>query len=203
MVNVFLKGSPFPITHGLGHRLARRGAARLLARMSRPVPAGQSLALLPAAPVPAELFWTAGAPHLAEAFARALAAFDRAGTRAVPARVRALVLDAGSDAARPPADLAGGSRWIDERVAALPADERQAGRFALLVRFASYRVPDALVREFIARHDDATAVALAAWASMAAAGRIGYALGQDVLAASGRNADAPATLPVQRRQSPA
>ncbi|BCB89759.1 hypothetical protein Psuf_070720 [Phytohabitans suffuscus] len=64
--------------------------------------------------------------------------------------------------------------WCEELVAELPASERAAGRLALLAALASYQVDDTVVAEFrAAAPDDRTLVEAAAWASFAAARRIG------------------------------
>jgi AhpD family alkylhydroperoxidase len=192
MVNVFLQESPFPPVPPAALNVVRRGAARIMRGMAgRSAAPGKSADLLPAAPLPEDLGWAAGVPehatpHIADAFARASAAVERGGTRAVPERVRRLVLArlAGGVAAPPGISS---RAWLEPAVADLPDDERPAGRLALLVALASYRVTDALVEDFRAAreatgnddtandtaNDDTAIIELASWASLAAARRIG------------------------------
>ena len=172
MVNVFLSESPFP-SHVPDS--AKPKARQVLGGVLRPSPEGaspgDSVGLLPAVPMPADLGWAASRPVIADAFARAYAAVDAAGARSVPERVRALVLARLSswDGGAP-----GISRsWVEEEVAGLPVAEQAAGRLALVVAFASYQVDDGLVAAFrSAVPGDGALVELAAWASMAAARRV-------------------------------
>jgi len=189
MVNVFLCDSPLPPVPAAALGPVRRVAARILAGVARIVPRStESADLLPDAPLPADLSWAGGQGRIAAAFARASAAIDAGGTRAVPERVRRLVT----------ARLAGdtdvvpglGSRaWLDRAVADLPERERPAGRLALLTAFSSYQVTDGLVVEFVAQgHGDDALIELASWASLAAACRIGAHLGRDSAADPSRHA---------------
>jgi AhpD family alkylhydroperoxidase len=178
VVNVFLRESPFP-----SHvpESAKPKARQVLGGVLRtravagPRP-GESLDLLPAAPVTGELDWARGNPVVADAFARGYAAVDAAGARSVPASVRDLVLRRLStwDGQGP-----GISRsWVDDAVAGLPAADRAAGRLAMVVALASYQVDDGLVAAFRATAPgDHTLIELAAWASMAAARRVATWLG--------------------------
>ena len=164
MVTMFLPASPLPprTPKRMGGWVMGMLASAMLA--SRPAP-GVSLGLLPEAPLPAEFGWAAGTPHVAQALARAAAAIDQAGQRAVPEEVRELVLTRlGSWDGRPP----GVSRaWADEPAAALAPADRAAGRLALLAAFAPYQV----IRDDITRvrHPDEALILLTSWASMAAA----------------------------------
>ncbi len=139
MVNVFLGESPLPPEVP---GVMRGGALRVLGAMMgsqarRSRPPGDSLDLLPEAPLPPDLAWASAYPHLAGAVARADAAMTAAGERSVPARVRELVTErlAAWDG-KPP----GVSRsWADEAVKGLPSAERPSGRLALLTALASYQ----------------------------------------------------------------
>jgi AhpD family alkylhydroperoxidase len=172
MVNVFLSDSPFP-----SHvpESAKPKARKVLGGVLRPAPggavAGESLDFLPVVPLPADLSWARSNGVVAEAFARAYAAVEAAGSRSVPASVRALVSSRLStwDGRAPGLSRA----WVSEAVASLPPADRAAGRLALLVAFASYQIDDEVVAEFQATAPgDDTLVELAAWAALAAARRI-------------------------------
>jgi hypothetical protein len=174
MVNVFLAN--FLLPPGLGPR-ARRRFKRGVSRVLRPTlrearEPGRAVGLLPAAAVPATARWALASPTIAAAVARSFAAFEAAGARALPVAVRELVRTrlAGWRGEEP-----GLSRqWCEDLVAGLPEEDRPAGRLALLTAFASYQVDDDVVREFRHRHPaDPSLVDATAWASFAAAERVG------------------------------
>ncbi|RGD57258.1 carboxymuconolactone decarboxylase family protein [Kitasatospora xanthocidica] len=182
MVNLFLEESPLPAGLPAPARSAATAVlGRLMRRSARGTPpAGASLDLLPSAPLPADLRWAAGTPSIAGAFARAAAAIDEAGARSVPDGVRRLVTAglAGWDGGPPGT----GRAWVEDEVSALPEEQRPAGRLALLVAKASYRVDDGLVAEFRrGRPGDAALVELASWAALAAARELGARLGERAL----------------------
>lgn len=172
MVNVFLRDSPFP-----SHvpESAKPKARKVLGSVLRPSAtggprAGDSVALLPAAQVPADLAWARPNPVVTDAFARAYAATEAAGTRSVPANARMLVRSRLStwDGQAP-----GVSRsWVAEAVTGLPAADQPAARLALVIALASYQVDEGLVEAFreTAPGDEAL-IELASWASMSAARR--------------------------------
>ncbi|GGU98071.1 alkyl hydroperoxide reductase AhpD [Actinomadura cremea] len=179
MVNVFLPDSPLPANLPDPARgLARRLAARVMRSGARtPRAPGGSAGLLPPAPPPDDLAWAAGAPDVADAFARAAAAVGEAGRRWVPGPVREVVSAALDEwDGRPP----GPSRaWTDPLVRDLPDSARPAARLALLTAMASYQV-DASVVDAHRRAEpvrdgsrDAALIALTAWAAFAAARRTG------------------------------
>ncbi|GHJ44258.1 alkyl hydroperoxide reductase AhpD [Catellatospora sp. TT07R-123] len=174
MVNVFL--SSFLLPPGMGPT-ARRRFKRGVSRMLRPtlrdprVP-GRSLPLLPHAPLPADAAWAKGNPVIAAAVARAYAAFDDAGQRVLSAEVRDLV-NRRLDTWR--GEETGLSRqWCEQLIAGLGPADQAAGRLALLTAMASYQVDAEVVEEFRVWHPGDTAVVeAAAWASCAAARRVG------------------------------
>jgi AhpD family alkylhydroperoxidase len=171
MVNVFLSDSPFPSHVPESAKPKARKVLGGVLRPGRGAIAGESLDFLPAVPLPADLAWARSNGVVAEAFARAYMAVEVAGIRSVPASVRTLVSARLSewDGRAPGLSRA----WVEEAVAPLPAEERAAGRLALLVAFASYQIDDAVVAEFQATAPgDDTLVELTAWAGLSAARRI-------------------------------
>lgn len=175
MVSVFLTASPLPPAVPAA---ARATVLRVLGRLLRPaaraaVPPGDSVDLLPVAPLPADLGWALGNAAISGAFARAAAATEAAGERSVPAPVRTLVR---AELARwdgRPAPLVG-TAWLDRPLRTLDAADRPAGRLALLTALAAYRVDQAAIDGFRATGaDDRALVELTAWASMAAARQAG------------------------------
>jgi AhpD family alkylhydroperoxidase len=174
MVNLFLGEVPLPPhTPAAALGVVRRVLVWLIKSAERRGPQpGASLDLLPPAPLPSDLAWAAGNTAIAEAFARGAAAVDEAGRRSVPVAVRELVHE---HLARWDGRPVGLSRaWVEDAVAALPADDRPVGRLALLTAFASYQVDQPVVDGFRARQpDDRDLTDLTAWASLAASRRVG------------------------------
>ncbi|MEV0001804.1 carboxymuconolactone decarboxylase family protein [Micromonospora sp. NPDC050980] len=174
MVNVFL--ASFLLPPGLGPRSRqrlKRGIGHVLGPTLRePRRPGRSLNLLTPAPLPADAGWAAGSRRIADAVARAYAAFERAGAHALSPAVRALVTERLSRWRGEDSGLS--ARWCEEAIADLPDADRAAARLALLTALASYRVDDEVVDEFRRHHpDDTILVEAAAWASFAAARQIG------------------------------
>ncbi|WP_407566893.1 carboxymuconolactone decarboxylase family protein [Polymorphospora sp. A560] len=177
VVNVLLYSIPLPPgvpRQALGPVMKVLGRL-IVGQARRPHPAGHSLGLLPAAEPPADLWWTAPNPNVAAAFGAAVAAVEAAATRSVPAPVRELVrreLDAWDGTARPL-----DPSWLAGPVAGLAEADRPAGRLAMLVAFAAYRVDQPAVDAFRRTGaTDADLVALCAWAALAASRRIGARL---------------------------
>jgi hypothetical protein len=172
MVSIFLPESPLPplTPKPMGGWVMSMLASAMLA--SAPVP-GASLDLLPDAPLPAELSWAAGRPHVAGALARAAATIEKAGQDVVPEPVREIVLDRlrGWDG-RPPGMDRG---WAEKSAAGLTAADRPAGRLALLAAFAPYQVTQDDIREVKSTRSDAL-IMLTSWASMAAARAVASSL---------------------------
>ncbi|MEZ0114258.1 AhpD family alkylhydroperoxidase [Catenulispora sp. EB89] len=183
MVNVFLPDVPMPDgTPRSALPVVARVLGTLMRRASRrPTPAGTSADLLPAAALPADLAWAAGAPAVAEAFARAAQAIEQAGREAVPDSVAELLPRVlGAWDGRPPGL---DRRWLDQAVAELPGADRAAGRLALLVALASWQVDDQTIAAFrtgsgsdtgagTASGADRTLILLTSWASFTAARHI-------------------------------
>lgn len=174
VVHVFLGDSPLP--PGLPAP-ARGPATRFVGSIMR-APAlrggapGESTRLLPEAPLPADLAWLAGEPHVARAFACAAAVIEKV---AVPEAVRDLLAaEMSTWDGRPP----GVSRsWADAPVRSLPERHRPAGRLALLVAKAPYQVTDDDITAY--RCDDtadADLVEFVAWVALSSARRAGARL---------------------------
>ena len=174
MVNVFL--SNFLLPPGLspgGRRRLKQGVGALLGPLlRRPCPPGRAVPLLPEAPLRADAAWALGNDTVAAGVARAYAALDAAGERSLPLGVRVLVTE--QLAGWTGEDTGPSRQWCEDLVAGLPAAERAAGRLALLTALASYQVDAEVVTEFRRPDpDDRRLVEAAAWASFAAARRIG------------------------------
>lgn len=171
MVNVFLQESPLPPVRGLAGDVVRRGAARVMRRLasSAPLTGYDTGDLLPAAPLPDDLYWAVGRPAIAGALARAARAVDEVGERrlttATRELVRATLPETGRDKGTAP--------WLRERLGTLPDRDRPAARLALLSAVSSFRVTDTVIADVRATGaDDAALIGIASWASMTAARHI-------------------------------
>jgi AhpD family alkylhydroperoxidase len=174
MVNVFLTEVPLPpgaprMVLGPVMRILDRRMGPAAGRSHQP---GTSLELLPAASLPSDLSWASSDPVTEDAFARGCAAVDAAGARSVPPSVRDLVM---TELENWHGERRGPSRaWLEPAVSALPPADRPAGRLALLTALASAQVDRSVVQLFRASQPgDSTLVELTAWASLAAARRVG------------------------------
>lgn len=173
MVHVFLGDDLLPLPSGF-RGVSRRifgatFAKRMVRRGGEP---GASLDLLPDAPLPNDLRWAESNPAIAGAWARFAAVVEEAGQRVLPEPVRALLLT--RLAAWDGDDPGMSASWLEDAVASLEEAHRPAGRFVLLVAFASYRVDERTVEAFRATTPgDPDLVGAAAWAALQAARHIG------------------------------
>ncbi|GIH75459.1 alkyl hydroperoxide reductase AhpD [Planobispora longispora] len=172
MVNVFLADSPIPpqVPGSLQRVLMRLFGTVMSSATGRPGAPGASLSLLPGAELPADLSWAREEPILAQAFSRAAAAVETAGSLSVPRTVRELVTAhlAGWDGA--PVGLS--RSWVTDAVRLLAPVHRPAGRLALLTAMAAYQVDDQVIEEFRqGRPGDRALIELTSWAAFAAARR--------------------------------
>jgi AhpD family alkylhydroperoxidase len=175
MANIFLDDSSMPVTlpsKVLNKAMKRIGGAAMRDVIKQELTPGESLSLLPEAALPKDMAWASANPNVAEAFARAAAAIERAASGVIPEPVRILVLEClqlwrGEEM--------GLSRsWADEAVAVIDETDRPLARLALLAALASYQVDENIVSETRTRlPDDADFIAAVAWASFTAARRIG------------------------------
>ena len=174
MVNIFLTDSPLPpAVPALARRSVLRAFGWFTSGAARTAhQPGTSLELLPAAPLPPDLWWAAGSPPVAEAFGRASAALEAAGRQHVPASVHAVLRSRLADWDGRP--LGPSRSWVEEEVLVLPAGERAAGRLALLTALASYQVDQSVIDSFRREQaSDEALIATTSWASMAAARQVG------------------------------
>ncbi|EHB56157.1 hypothetical protein MycrhDRAFT_3351 [Mycolicibacterium rhodesiae JS60] len=170
MNNVFLPESPIPArVPSIARNRARRTVGWAAASSGRDVEPGESLRLLPDAPLPEDLSWSAGHSTIADAFARASAVIELAGARSVPLHVRQLVSVRLSGTT---ADIGLSRSWVDHAVTDVPAGDQALAKLALLTALASYQVDaDVVASARRACPDNSALVDLTAWASLTAARR--------------------------------
>lgn len=182
MANIFLGDTilPFSMPSALKELTYRVYAATEGRRAVRRLPSGTSLKFLPAAPLPEDMQWAAGNSSITGAYAGFARVVEQAGEQVLPVSVRRRVesrLQAWNGEAM------GLSRhWVEREVAEIEAEHQAAARLALLTAFASYQVDAGMIEAFRSHYDssraDAALLAATAWASFAAARRVGAWLAQ-------------------------
>lgn len=176
MVDVFLGDSPFAMPPGLGwtaHLLMKPVASTFARRLVSLTPLrGESLRLLPNAPLPPDLQWAEPDPVVAAALARATCVVDQLGASFVPGEARALVLERVS-AWR--GEFPDPSRsWVEDAIRPLAEPERPAARLALLAALASFQIDNDVVESFRERSpSDEALLGTVGWAAFTAARRVG------------------------------
>jgi AhpD family alkylhydroperoxidase len=173
MVNIFLGETLLPLPVAMkgvtGRWLAPSTGKRFV---QHALAQGKSLALVPAAELPADLAWAGANPVVAAAFAGFAAIVEQAGESYLSANVRALVTAHVQAWQGEPMGLS--RRWVEEVVAEVDAEERAAARLTLLTALASYQVDAGVVESFQSQYPtDAQLLGATAWASFAAARRAG------------------------------
>lgn len=172
MANVFLGDALIPTPTALKGVTGRLIGAIAGKRFVRPLEPGASLEFVPQAPLPLDLSWASASPTVSAAFAGFAQVVEEAGEAALPEPVRVLV----SERVREWNGEAMGMsrRWVLEAADTVAEEDRPAARLALLTALASYQVDASVVEDFRGRYpDDGSLIAAAAWASFAAARRVG------------------------------
>lgn len=160
-----------PVAKGLKGLMLRILGTQLAESARRVLEPGRSLALLPSAPVPPDLYWAAANPRVADALARWIGVVDDAVDDELPASLRHWLQDR-IDAWR--GGQAPLSRaWVDDEVASLAGADRDKARLALLVVRAAYQIDDGIIDSVLAHGVDAAGVVkLGSWAALSAARRV-------------------------------
>ncbi|MGH3517959.1 MAG: carboxymuconolactone decarboxylase family protein [Haloechinothrix sp.] len=194
MVCAFLKPAPAKVPsfidqRGFMTRVLGRFPGRLLGIAN--LEPGASLQFCTSAPTVPALTSLEKAPQLAAAWSALVAAADSAGEAVLSDRTRTVIFD--TIESWTGADPGLGSDWMRRAVASLPEDEHAPATFSLVCALAPYRVEDRLVDAVRTTHPaDADVVAIAAWASVRAALRIGTWISTpDVVAPRSRLATRP------------
>ena len=188
IVDVFLEASPIAMPSGLqwtAALLTKPVASTFAHRLVGLAPApGESLSLLPDAPLPLDLRWAASNAVVAGAFARAASVVDHLGASLVPSAARAIVLE---HVDRWRGEAMGPSRaWVETAILPIAQPARPAARLALLTALASFQIDDDVVSAFREQSpsDDAL-LGTVAWAAFTAARRVGTWLGGPPVATRG------------------
>jgi AhpD family alkylhydroperoxidase len=180
MVDIFLEAHPLEMPIGLewaAELLTKPVAATFARRMVELTPRpGESLTLLPAAPLPPDLQWAEPNPVVAGAVARAAAVAEQLGATFVPEEAKAVVF---GHVSRWRGEAMGPSRaWVEEAIGPVAPRARPAARLGLLAALASFQIDEGVVRAFREQSaSDEALLGMAAWAAFTAARRVGTWLG--------------------------
>jgi hypothetical protein len=132
---------------------------------------GRALALLPAAPLPDDLWWSKSNPRIAGALARWTAVIEQETPKAVPSNVRRLVEGSLRRWNGEPMPIS--RSWVDAEVEELTGEDRAIAKLALVVGKASWQFDDSLALAVLLDDaDEARFIRILAWASFAAARRV-------------------------------
>jgi hypothetical protein len=173
--HVVMDGSP--VSAPLGLQRVKAAALLLFGNELRsthvePITPGRALALLPPAPLPADLQWATPNPRIADALARWAAVVERETSGAVSPAVRELVACNLREWNGDPMPIS--RSWVDSEVSMLTGQERAIARLALVLAKAPYQVDKNLVEDVL-REDrsEERFIRILAWASSSGARRFG------------------------------
>ncbi len=172
--HVIMDGSPVvPLfgSRGIKDLMLRLFGVELKTTTERNITPGLAHELLPAAPVPADMAWTAPNPRIQDGFARWAAAVGREAPRTVPEAVRDLVeRNIGQwQGERMPMSRS----WVDSETNGLTGRDRAQARLALVIGKASYQVDDGMVAEVLEHGcDEESLIRLLSWAAFTAARKV-------------------------------
>ncbi|HXF62839.1 MAG TPA: hypothetical protein VNK95_14540 [Caldilineaceae bacterium] len=188
MANVFLGDTLLPLPSAMKGVTGRLMAPSVGKRFVQPsLPQGKSLQFVPAANLPDDLAWASTNPAVAGAFAGFAAVIEKVVEKAgavLPERVRALVWERVQ--AWHGEEMGMSRRWVDELVAEVEDEHRNAARLALLTALASYQVDSRTVEAFQTQYpDDRQLLAATAWASFTAARRAGRWIAAPLVSSEG------------------
>jgi hypothetical protein len=186
--HVVMGGSP--VNAPLGFQGIKSAALRLFGAVlktttERPIQAGRALDLLPAAPLPDDLYWAEPNPRIAAAVSRWAAVVERESAGVLQPHVRHLVHANLQCWEGEPMPIS--RSWVDEEVAGLTGRDRAIARFSLVLAKAPYQVDEVLTGEVLRDDRDETRfVRLLAWASFSAARKIAKRVADTVRGAGAR-----------------
>ncbi|MCW4017632.1 MAG: carboxymuconolactone decarboxylase family protein [Candidatus Bathyarchaeota archaeon] len=173
MANVLLGDTPLPSNQRwLRNPMKRVARWMFTGAVNRPKSVGESLMLLPKADLPNDLRWAKPSANVAWAYASFAAAVEEVGEQVLPVEVRAFVLEELSEWSGTTSELS--LAWSEDAISSYSEENEAAARLALLTALAPYRIAETDVLDFRKYFpEDQKLVGTLAWASFAAAKRIG------------------------------
>jgi AhpD family alkylhydroperoxidase len=178
MANALLGKTPLPLSQGwIKSPLKSLASAAFSSAINRSKTVGDALQLLPKADLPNDLRWARPSATVAQAYACFACAVEEAGENALPSEVRAHVEEELSEWAGKTTELS--LAWAEDAISRFDEATESAARLALLSALAPNRIDEGVVLAF-RKHfpEDEKLLGALAWASFAAARKIGTWLHQ-------------------------
>lgn len=176
MVTIFLADSPLPVPSNWAY--IRRIAAKIFgvtvgkSIVKREPQAGRSLDVISTEKLPDDMEWALENSHIASAFTNISALMHNAGEQKIPEQVRNFTLQHIN--AWEGIDMGMNRSWLEDIVNGLDRRDKPIARIIMLTALAPYQVCENDIEEFRSiQLDDDSLLMITAWASFAAARRIG------------------------------
>ncbi len=173
LANALLGDSPLPLSQGWLKSPMKTIASQTFSNaINRPKTVGDSLEFLPKADLPNDLRWAKTSPNVAQAYARFAVAVEEAGEHALPAEVRAHVEEELSEWSGKTSELS--LAWSEDAISHFDVATESAARLAIQTALAPGRIEESAILAF-RKHfpEDTKLLGALAWASFAAARKIG------------------------------
>jgi AhpD family alkylhydroperoxidase len=173
MANAFLGKTPLPLSQSwLRSPLKSIASNAFSSAINRSKTIGDALQFLPKTDLPNDLRWAKPSANIAQAYACFAGAVEEAGENALPMEVRAHVQEELSQWTGKTSELS--LAWAEDAISRFDEATESAARLALLAALAPDRIDEASVLAF-RKHcpEDEKLVGALAWASFAAAKKIG------------------------------
>jgi AhpD family alkylhydroperoxidase len=178
MANALLGETPLPVSRGWLKGPMKSIASQTFSNaINRSKTVGDSLQLLPKADLPNDLRWAKLSANVAQAYACFACAVEEAGEASLSMEVRAHVEEELSGWAGKTSELS--LAWAEDAISRFDEATESAARLALLAALAPNRIDEGVVLGF-RKHfpEDEKLLGALAWASFAAAKKIGTWLHQ-------------------------
>jgi AhpD family alkylhydroperoxidase len=176
MVNILLGESPLPLqtkTPAVKNFLLSIGALMFGQAIKLEKRKGESLPLLPDAPLPEDLSWAKPNQFTAAAYARMAHVIEELGKKYLSENVRTYARDYLQTWKGDPPPIS--RSWVEPHVEKVPAQDQPALRLVLLTAVLSEQVDAKIINEFRAVYggSDEKLIGVLAWASFSSARRVG------------------------------
>ncbi len=173
MTTVLLGETPLPSNkHILKWPLKRTASLMFSGAVKRPKKVGDALQFLAKSSLPSDMHWATTAPSIAQAFARFAAEVEKAAENALPVTVRRYLKEEINEWNGKPSELS--LAWSEEEINKFDNPVQAAARLGLLTALAPHEVDASTISAFKREcPGDENLVGALAWASLAAARKIG------------------------------
>ena len=173
MANALLGKTPLPLSQSwLKSPLKSFAGITFSSALGRTKTVGDALQFLPRVDLPNDLRWAKPSANIAQAYACFAGSVEEAGENALPVEVRAHVQEELSQWMGKTSELS--LAWAEDAISRFDEATEAAARLALLAALAPDRIDEGAVLAFKKHYpEDEKLVGVLAWASFAAARKIG------------------------------